>query len=66
MPSRIWLGRSIAISNIIGVDALQCGLGSLRGTDGYELCDELIVAPTIEALEMSGLGMGDVMEVKWR
>lgn len=50
--------------NVVGADTFKTGLGSLRCSDGRELRDEIVFACLIQSLELRGVGMSQVMEVK--
>ncbi|MBZ6376722.1 MAG: hypothetical protein LBE67_17575 [Kocuria palustris] len=50
--------------NVLRADTFKIGLGPLRCSDGRELGDEVILACLIQRLELRGVGMSQMMEVK--
>ena len=50
--------------NVLRADTFKIGLGPLRCSDGRELSDEVILTSLIQRLELRGVGMSQVMEVK--
>jgi hypothetical protein len=50
--------------NVFSADTFKIGLGPLRCSDSRELSDEIVLACLIQSLELRGVGMSQVMEVK--
>ena len=50
--------------NVLGADTFQIRLGPLRCSDGRELGDQIILAGLVQRLELRGVGMSQVVEIK--
>jgi hypothetical protein len=50
--------------NVVGANAFQDGLRSLRGANDGELGDKIIFAGLVDGLELCGASMGEMMEIE--
>lgn len=58
------VGREIAKVNVLGADALQTELSTLRGSNGREFRDEIRLPDGAQRLELGRLRVGDMMKVE--
>jgi len=50
--------------DVVGPNALEDGLASLRRPNDGELGDEVVLAGLIQGLELGGAGMGEMVKVE--